>query len=497
LLWNNYRTHKLTKAKDTDLPQLVLSASEIPQKRKRHKSRVGRETKRRQTLSDFVEPSQARAFTQGYISGKEVQDQEELYSNKWNDSLWITGHWVQRGTWPKAYQEYNSAMSYPLARKKSTPSLLRKTSIPSITTPSDQKPRETKSAPYLDVRYETSLAIKGSFLGRPPVGVTDGCKITCHNLLTNEQHIPPHSLFRNDLFEQTLDKVRNRNEARVIQDISRLIVPSAETLATDGVEHLDILIENVNEAWNNAIPFVGSRPQPDYCVGFRSSAFTKNQLKKLEPLVGGLDYTSFFMATYQTYFPFLTCEVKCGAVALDIADRQNAHSMTLAVRGIVELFRAVRREKELHRDILAFSVSHDHATVRMYGHYALIEGDRTTFYRHTIRKYDFTEEEGKERWTAYRFIRNVYDLWMPSHLERICSAIEDLPIDLNFGLSQLSNSQSQKSEISTSQRQSESSLTAFGNNQQGVVLYQEITPATSITQEPEPASKKPRRGRER
>ncbi|PGH03921.1 hypothetical protein GX51_03757 [Blastomyces parvus] len=40
---------------------------------------------------------------------------------------------------------------------------------------------------------------------------------------------------------------------------------------------------------------------------------------------------SFFMATYYMHFPFLTCEVKCGATALDIADRQNAHSMTLSV----------------------------------------------------------------------------------------------------------------------------------------------------------------------
>jgi hypothetical protein len=48
------------------------------------------------------------------------------------------------------------------------------------------------------------------------------------------------------------------------------------------------------------------------------------------------------------YFPFLTCEVKCGAAALDVADQQNAHSMTIAVRGIVELFRLVKREKELY-----------------------------------------------------------------------------------------------------------------------------------------------------
>jgi hypothetical protein len=48
------------------------------------------------------------------------------------------------------------------------------------------------------------------------------------------------------------------------------------------------------------------------------------------------------------YFLFLTCKVKCGAAALDVADRQNSYSMTLAVRGVVELFRLVKHKKELH-----------------------------------------------------------------------------------------------------------------------------------------------------
>lgn len=62
------------------------------------------------------------------------------------------------------------------------------------------------------------------------------------------------------------------------------------------------------------------------------------------------------MATYFMYFPSLTCEVKCGAAALDVADRQNAHSMTLAVRAVVELFQYVERENELDREIIAFSI---------------------------------------------------------------------------------------------------------------------------------------------
>jgi hypothetical protein len=71
-----------------------------------------------------------------------------------------------------------------------------------------------------------------------------------------------------------------------------------------------------------------------------------------------------------------------------------------SVRGTVELFRLVKRENELHREILAFSISHDHSTVRIYGHYALIDGSKTTFYRHLIKKFDFTSEEGKDKWTS-------------------------------------------------------------------------------------------------
>lgn len=59
------------------------------------------------------------------------------------------------------------------------------------------------------------------------------------------------------------------------------------------------------------------------------------------------------------YFPFLSCEVNCSAVDLHIADRQNVHSMTLAVRGVLELYKAVKRELGLHYQILAFSISHN------------------------------------------------------------------------------------------------------------------------------------------
>lgn len=151
-------------------------------------------------------------------------------------------------------------------------------------------------------------------------------KIFCKILLERDQTVPQDFLFRDDLFKRTCEKVRNRNEALVVQNITRLIVPSAENLAIYDAEHLNHLYETINEGWNSMAKYEGTLPQPDYLVGFGRSAFTQEQLNKLKPFVGkpGSKFTAYFMATTRMYFPFLTCEVKCGAAALDLADRQNA-----------------------------------------------------------------------------------------------------------------------------------------------------------------------------
>ena len=76
--------------------------------------------------------------------------------------------------------------------------------------------------------------------------------------------------------------------------------------------------------------------------------------------------------------------------------------------------------------------------VRIYGHYPAFGREKTTFYRRPIHKFSFTALDGRERWIAYRFARNVYDIWMPTHLKRIHSAIDALPPDVHFEVSQQS-----------------------------------------------------------
>ena len=128
--------------------------------------------------------------------------------------------------------------------------------------------------------------------------------------------------------------------------------------------------------------------------------------------------------------------------------------MSVALRALVVLFRCVKREKELDREILAFSISHDHRSVRIYGHYSVIKEDKTTFYRHPIRKFSFTAQDGKEKWTTYKFVRNIYDYYSSKVHKLICWAIDDLPVD---NLSQ-SASFSQSTPQSSQQSNVESTL---------------------------------------
>ena len=318
-------------------------------------------------------------------------------------------------------------------------------------------------------------------------GIATESKSLVSDLLGSDQTVPENSLFRDDLFKKICRRVGDGNEARVIRDITPLIVPSAEILAIYGAGDLDCLIETTNEGWNNSLPLTSTRPQPDYSVGFRRSAFSDDQLEKLSPFIGNFlaGDQSFFMATYLVYFPFLSCEVKCGIADLDTADRQNAHSMTLAVRGVFELFRLVGREEEVDRQILAFSISHDHQNVHIYGYYPVIQGKEARYYRHTIHTFDFTTLDGKDKWTAYRFTKSVYHTWMPSHFKRICSAIDELPSHLNFDVPVLSETGLSETGLSQglkSHHLSQAYADPTGEPEQsGIASTREITPSTSFT----------------
>ena len=57
----------------------------------------------------------------------------------------------------------------------------------SSATPSDQRLRKGKSAPYCDPRYKMLLETKGSFIAKSKLGIANENKSLCQALLEKEQ----------------------------------------------------------------------------------------------------------------------------------------------------------------------------------------------------------------------------------------------------------------------------------------------------------------------
>lgn len=179
-------------------------------------------------------------------------------------------------------------------------------------------------------------------------------------------------------------------------------------------------------------PFTEYRPQPTYSVGFSLTAFSPAYLAKIQRICGTPfnRKNTYYRATNDMYFPFLTTETKRSEQLLDIADRQNMHSGACAARAVIELYRLVGRHKQLDREVLAFSVSHSYRSVRIYAYFALSTAAQTVYFRQPVREFKFTLPD--ERWTAYRFTKSLYGIWAPRHLERIKSGLEELPVTVSL-----------------------------------------------------------------
>lgn len=317
---------------------------------------------------------------------------------------------------------------------------------------------ETTIEPSQDVKLqadelETYLNFKGSFLTEYEKGITKYDMIMCAKLLNRKCDIPKGTMFDDDGSFKYVNRILpERNAIAIAQVIGRLVVPWAEIEIVRGQVGFWYLVDSIKELWDSSMPlnesllgqqpdrgtgeeYQVSTPEPDYAVGFVKDAFTEEQLIRLGSFMGKHNGSSPFKSMVDMFFPFLTVEVKCNKPSLGLADRQNAHSMTRALRGVVDLFRLVNREKELNRKILGFSVSHDHDNVKIHGHYPVICKDKTAYYRYPVREFSITARNGRERWTSYKFVMALYNDWVPMHFQRLSSAVDDLPAGVNFEVS--------------------------------------------------------------
>ena len=327
-------------------------------------------------------------------------------------------HWVLEGNWPEDHfvAEY-SAMDPPLTKKRS----------PSTLKDQPQSQNTDKEKDYRNPEFEVLLETVNIYIKVDgTIQPSQTCKDICVQMLQAEQELPKYTLFEDDTtFLPLITRLTVENGTAVFRDLTPLIAPAAELLYLHGAKHLSILYGHSNMGWDRSIPLVASPPQPDYCVGLDKSAFTSAQWMQMRALIRGVDRNPL-MATWKMWFPFFMCEVKASHESLEVAERQNMSSGSVAVNALVTLYRAAGRERELHRKIVAFSISHNIQIFEIYGHFASFEEKEPRFYRYPITKAFI---DGQDRWAAYRFTRNLYDIFAPLHLERITSVLDSLPED--------------------------------------------------------------------
>ena len=348
-------------------------------------------------------------------------------------------YWAANHTWPDNFAE-DRPMSSSNDNNKRQRTSDHSQSGKSEKTRSYSQSRKDRDVPEQYTKsYEKYILTQGldmdDFKGEKLVSPES--KVTCEDLqnITREVISPVYSL------AETLEVVRlcrNRNEAMVNRDVTPLIVPPIKSLyLKDGANQFEHFTDEVNTQWHESWVLAGPRPKPDLSVGFFSSAFTIAENEKLT------NYTSFENLTRPTddlCFPFLMCEVKCGNEGLDYADRQNMHSCSVAVKALLKLeqkadqYREDKQFESLLGKILVYSISHDQKNSRLYGHYALVEGEKWMYYRHHIANFDILYKE-RDLLTVHNFARNVLSVYAPKLLNRLQKAIAALPVSSTLSFS--------------------------------------------------------------
>ena len=338
-------------------------------------------------------------------------------------------HWRKSGFWPEELLKMDNQNSYIeiFRAVKRADSRKRAASVANSFNDQNSQPSQPSNnkSEYLSPLYSTRLAEKGYFIDTDE-GPSEESFTAALALLKHEINLPQRSCFDDAIFKANYKDMHHQNEARVIRDFGALVFPSPHHLFLWGETGNNNLTEMYNGIWAQAIEITNKQPMPDGSVGFRRSAFSSEQLAELRVFLGDEGMVSNFAATLNLLFPFITCEAKRSQGSLDPADNANAHSSFIAVRAIVYLYQLAGLEtKELNRMILGFSVSHNDDEVRIWAYYPFIQDKGITYHRCRIKRF-FLQEEPDHRWTAYRFVGGVYEVWAKAHLDRIKNVINGM-----------------------------------------------------------------------
>ena len=340
-------------------------------------------------------------------------------------------YWVTHHTWPETFAKYTPMASSNSTNKRPRTSDFSQTGKDERSRSYSQNRKDGEVPEQYTAAYEVYILTKGLdmnyFRGRDLV--SEQSKKTCAELSQIDVRMIEPTAVPQDKIPEMMSYYANRNEAIVNRDITLLIIPSIRLRYYCGASHLEHVVDEVNANWYSQCVLEGPQLRPDLAIGLLPSTFTKEEIEKLKRYTSVNNWTH---VTPQMLFPFLMCEVKCGREGLDVADRQNMHSCSVAVRALLRIeqeadkYRQEKKKAEsLSGQVLVFSISHDQQDARLYGHYAIVQGENWTYYRYRIRKFDLTDDNSLL--AIHSFVRNILKSHLPEHVQRLRDALAALP----------------------------------------------------------------------
>lgn len=264
--------------------------------------------------------------------------------------------------------------------------------------PSDQPPQEVKSPQYTSIEYEFRLEQKGSYMRESSVRFTDTGRNLCQISLWEEQKTPQDTLFRDD-FSRKLVKRHEEGVKQwlIIRNTFSPICSSAENLNHLRHEKSQRLIWNCH--WEM---YRDDRVQRMFFVSLRlfgwvRAIFVDLKIGEQAQSVCGKARTQIYHLFHGYYADVLFFLHLWGDIHRSRCCRLSKHpEHKRRFKRSYRLFGWVRREKERDREISAFSISHDHELVKIYGRYPVIKGDKATLYRHPTSRLQFPSP-GRQR----------------------------------------------------------------------------------------------------
>ncbi|KAL5341801.1 hypothetical protein BJX70DRAFT_357954 [Aspergillus crustosus] len=308
--------------------------------------------------------------------------------------------------------------------------------------------REARDEVYDDKRILEYLGKLSVEIEPLDLGLDSRSAQICRSLLCKNCHIPESlTRYQDGYFDFILSKLRSSNETGILQLVRDLLLPSTDMANHYGLLLANNLVESLAEPWECSVPLDDQSPdfaerfiqclpgvkynvpipQPDHSVGLSKTSFSSRQHLKMQPYItSGL--ISYFKGTPKMFFPFFTAEVKQKPQPGLVAELQNIHSMTVAMRGVVELYRRVHPQKvqELSGMVLGFSISLgiDKAVIHAY-YIRASRRNNVTYHRTVIDTFNWTLP--KNRWKCYKFAMAVYSDFAQLHYNTVITAINALP----------------------------------------------------------------------